>query len=493
MVKLPRRQFCDIIDMNKPKFKNIREVRFLRYRVEYDLLGEKQIPKDAYYGIHTMRAKENFPLTGRPIHRKLIMALVTVKKAAALANMELGFLPEKVGRAILCACDEILSGNLLDQFIVDSIQGGAGTSTNMNANEVIANRAIEILGGVKGDYSIVHPLNHVNLSQSTNDVYPTALRIAAIWLLRPLSESMARLQEALQEKENEFSDVIKVGRTQLQDAVPVMLGQEFGAYAQAVARDRWRLYKVEERLRQVNIGGTAVGTGLNADRRYIYLVTEKLQDLTGLGLARAEYLMDLTQNADVFVEVSGLLKSAAVNLSKIANDLRLLSSGPRTGFCEINLPSMQAGSSIMPGKVNPIIPEAVNQVAFQVMASDLAITLAAQAGQLELNAMLPLIAHNLLESLELMERTVNIFIDRCVSGITANREQCKKLLEQSFSTLTALTPHIGYEAATEVARMALLESLSVRQAVLKLGLMDEEKLDKVLRPYELTKPGIAGQ
>jgi aspartate ammonia-lyase len=479
--------------MNKPKFKNIREVRFLRYRVEYDLLGEKQIPKDAYYGIHTMRAKENFPLTGRPIHRKLIMALVTVKKAAALANMELGFLPEKVGRAILCACDEILSGNLLDQFIVDSIQGGAGTSTNMNANEVIANRAIEILGGVKGDYSIVHPLNHVNLSQSTNDVYPTALRIAAIWLLRPLSESMARLQEALQEKENEFSDVIKVGRTQLQDAVPVMLGQEFGAYAQAVARDRWRLYKVEERLRQVNIGGTAVGTGLNADRRYIYLVTEKLQDLTGLGLARAEYLMDLTQNADVFVEVSGLLKSAAVNLSKIANDLRLLSSGPRTGFCEINLPSMQAGSSIMPGKVNPIIPEAVNQVAFQVMASDLAITLAAQAGQLELNAMLPLIAHNLLESLELMERTVNIFIDRCVSGITANREQCKKLLEQSFSTLTALTPHIGYEAATEVARMALLESLSVRQAVLKLGLMDEEKLDKVLRPYELTKPGIAGQ
>ncbi|MDK2836253.1 MAG: aspartate ammonia-lyase [Thermosediminibacterales bacterium] len=465
----------------------------MRYRVEHDLLGEKQIPKDAYYGIHTLRAKENFPLTGRPIHRKLIMALVTVKKAAALANMELGFLPEKVGRAILCACDEILSGNLLDQFIVDSIQGGAGTSTNMNANEVIANRAIEILGGVKGDYSIVHPLSHVNLSQSTNDVYPTALRIAAIWLLRPLSESMARLQEALQEKENEFSDVIKVGRTQLQDAVPVTLGQEFGAYAQAVARDRWRLYKVEERLRQVNIGGTAVGTGLNADRRYIYLVTEKLQDLTGLGLARAEYLMDLTQNADVFVEVSGLLKSAAVNLSKIANDLRLLSSGPRTGFCEINLPSMQAGSSIMPGKVNPIIPEAVNQVAFQVMASDLAITLAAQAGQLELNAMLPLIAHNLLESLELMERTVNIFIDRCVSGITANRERCKKLLDQSFSTLTALTPHIGYEAATEVARMALSEGLSVRQAVLKLGLMDEEKLDKVLRPYELTKPGIAGQ
>ncbi|MDI3481529.1 MAG: aspartate ammonia-lyase [Tepidanaerobacteraceae bacterium] len=460
----------------------------MEFRVEHDLLGERHVPEDAYYGIHTLRAMENFPITGRPIHKKLVMALVTVKKAAALANLELKFLPERIGQAIVAACDDILAGNLLDQFVVDSIQGGAGTSSNMNANEVIANRAIEILGGKKGDYSIVHPINHVNLFQSTNDVYPTALRIASIWLLKPLSENMARLQDALQQKENEFCDVIKVGRTQLQDAVPIMLGQEFGAYAQAVARDRWRLYKVQERLRQVNIGGTAVGTGLNADRRYIYLVTEKLQDLTGLGLARAEYLMDPTQNADVFVEVSGLLKSAAVNLSKIANDLRLLSSGPRAGFMEINLPAMQAGSSIMPGKVNPIIPEVVNLTAFQVMANDVAITLAAQAGQLELNAMLPLIARNLLESLEIMDNAVKTFIDRCISGITANRQRCRQLLEESFSTLTALTPYIGYDAATAVAQKVLAEKKSVRQAVLEMGLMDESALDSVLNPYELTKP-----
>jgi aspartate ammonia-lyase len=462
----------------------------LGFRIEHDLLGEKLVPEDAYYGIHTLRAAENFPITGRPIHKKLVMALVTVKKAAAMANTELEFLPERIGRAIVAACDDILSGNLLDQFLVDSIQGGAGTSSNMNANEVIANRAIEMLGGKKGDYSIVHPINHVNMFQSTNDVYPTALRIASIWLLKPLSEDMAGLQDALQQKENEFCDVIKVGRTQLQDAVPIMLGQEFGAYAQAIARDRWRLYKVQERLRQVNIGGTAVGTGLNADRRYIYLVTEKLQDLTGLGLARAEYPMDPTQNSDVFVEVSGLLKSAAVNLSKIASDLRLLSSGPRAGLMEISLPPMQAGSSIMPGKVNPIIPEAVNLAAFQVMANDVAITLAAQAGQLELNAMLPLIARNLLESLEIMDNAVKIFIKRCVSGITANREHCRKLLEESFSTLPALTPYIGYDAATAAAQKALAENKPVRQTVLEMGLMDEKTLDKVLNPYELTKPGV---
>lgn len=459
------------------------------FRVEHDLLGERKLPEDAYYGIHTLRAMENFPITGRPIHKMLVKALVTVKKATALANMELGFLPKKIGWAIVKACDEILSGNFQDQFLVDSIQGGAGTSSNMNANEVIANRAIEILGGKKGDYTLVHPINHVNLFQSTNDVYPTALRIAAIWLLKPLSENMARLQEALQQKEDEFCDCLKVGRTQLQDAVPIMLGQEFGAYAQAIARDRWRLYKVEERLRQINIGGTAVGTGLNADRKYIYLVTDKLQDITGLNLARAEYLMDPTQNADVFVEVSGLLKSAAVNLSKIANDLRLLSSGPRAGLMEISLPPMQAGSSIMPGKVNPIIPEVVNQVAFQVMANDTTITLAAQAGQLELNAMLPLIAHNLLESLEIMDHAVNVFIDRCISGIKANRDRCGELLEKSFATLAALTPYLGYDAATRVAQKALAENKPVRQVVLEMRLMDKEKLDKVLQPYELTKPG----
>lgn len=462
-------------------------------RIEHDLLGSREVPAEAYYGIHTLRALENFPVTGRPMHRELVKALVTVKKAAALANLETGGLPKEKAEAIVRACDEVIAGRLMDQFVVDAIQGGAGTSGNMNANEVIANAAIEILGGKKGDYSLVHPLNDVNMSQSTNDVYPSAVRIAAIQLLIPLSETFAGLQEALQEKENEFAGVLKIGRTQLQDAVPVTLGQEFGAYAQAIARDRWRLYKVEERLRQLNIGGTAVGTGLNADRKYTYIMTEKLRELTGLGLARAEYMMDLTQNADVFVEVSGLLKTAAVNLTKIANDLRLLSSGPKAGLGEINLPPMQAGSSIMPGKVNPIIPEVVNQVAYQVMGCDLAITLAAQAGQLELNAMLPLIAHNLLASLEILHNGVRVFIDNCIKGITVNAERCKQLLEESYGLLTALTGHIGYEKAAEVAQKAAQENKTVREAVREMGLLDDGLLEKILDPFEMTKPGIPGK
>lgn len=462
-------------------------------RVEHDLLGERKIPKNAYYGIHTLRASENFPLSGQPMHPQLITALCIVKKAAALANMEVGLLDEIIGQAIVQACDEIIGGELRDQFIVDAFQGGAGTSANMNANEVIANRAIEILGGEKGDYSLVHPINHVNMSQSTNDVYPTAVRIAAIQLLYPLSEKFADLQESLQEKENEFSDVIKLGRTQMQDAVPVMLGQEFGAYAQAIARDRWRLYKVEERLRQINIGGTAIGTGLNAPRKYIFLVTEKLRHLTGIGLARAEYMIDVTQNADVFAEVSGLLKAAAVNLTKIANDLRLLSSGPVAGLGEIKLPEMQAGSSIMPGKVNPIIPEAVNVVAYQVMANDLAITLAAQAGQLELNAMLPLIAHNLLQSLELMHRVIDVFIHRCIKDIEADRERCRYYFQNSFAVVTAISPYIGYDKATEVALRAVSEKKSPLQIIEEEKLLTQEQLKAVLNPYNLTTPGIPGK
>ena len=318
----------------------------------------------------------------------------------------------------------------------------------MNANEVIANRAIELTGGLKGDYTIVHPLNHVNLSQSTNDVFPTAVRIAALRLLKPVSDSFAELQTALQLKEAEFAGTIKMGRTELQDALPVMLGQEFGAYAQAIARDRWRLYKAEERLRQVNLGGTAVGTGLNADPQYINLAIVKLREITGLGLARAEYLMDPTQNNDIFVEVSGLLKAAAVNLAKIANDLRLMASGPVAGFGEINLPEMQAGSSIMPGKVNPVIPEAVRQAAYQVIANDQAITMGAQAGEFELNPMLPLIADNLFYSLNLLQKATTIFIKRCINGITANESHCFEILEHSAVYATALVPHIGYESAT---------------------------------------------
>lgn len=461
-------------------------------RIEKDLLGEKPIPSQAYYGIHTERARENFPISGYRTNQRLIAAIALIKKAAAAINSELGYLPPAIGGAIGQAADEIIAGRLEDQFITDALQGGAGTSTNMNVNEVLANRAIELLGGERGDYNLVHPLNHVNMHQSTNDVYPTALRIAAINLLKPLSEACAKLQDALQKKEAQFAGVIKVGRTQLQDAVPVMLGQEFSAYAQAIARDRWRLYKVEERLRQVNLGGTAIGTGLNADKKYIFMVNERVRQYAKLGISRAENMIDATQNADVFVEVSGLLKALAVSLSKIANDLRLLSSGPRAGLGEIMLPELQAGSSIMPGKVNPVIPEAVNQAAFHVIASDLAITLAAQAGQMELNAFLPLIAHHLLGAMEILTQTVDIFTHRCINGITANTDRCAGLLEQSLATAAALAPHIGYDLTSQVARKAFLEGKTVREAALELNVLSEDKLQLILNPFALTSPGVAG-
>ncbi|MEO1816359.1 MAG: aspartate ammonia-lyase [Acetobacterium sp.] len=459
-------------------------------RTEHDLLGQLDVPVDAYYGIHTVRALENFYITGIPIHKELVEALVVIKKAAALTNISIGALDPEKGEAITAACDEILAGALRSQFVVDCMQGGAGTSANMNVNEVIANRAIEHLGGQKGDYHLIHPLDHVNLHQSTNDVFPTAVRIAAIRLLKPVTESFANLQSALQEKEEAFSRVIKAGRTQLQDAVPVTLGQEFGAWAQAISRDRWRLYKAEERLRQVNIGGTAVGTGLNAPRSYIFTMIEKLRDLTGISLARTDYMMDPTQNCDVFVEVSGLLKTAAVNLSKIANDLRLLSSGPYTGLGEITLPGVQAGSSIMPGKVNPVIPEAVNQVAFQIMANDTAITLAAMSGQLELNAFLPVIAKNLFEELDLLSHTLPIFIRRCIDGIAANAETCRTNLENSTVTLTALTAIIGYDKGTEAALILKETGQSIKDIILEKSWMTAAELAEVLKPERLTSPSM---
>lgn len=459
-------------------------------RIEHDLLGEMNIDDSHYYGIHSMRALNNFPITGRPIHPELVSAMVTIKKAAAVTNESTGMLNGEKAEAIVKACDEILSGKLMEQFVVDCMQGGAGTSANMNVNEVIANRAIELLGGKKGEYSIVHPLDHVNMSQSTNDVFPTAVRIAAIKLLMPVSEMFAKLQTALQEKEEQFSSLLKVGRTQLQDAVPILLGQEFGAWAQAIARDRWRLYKVEERLRQVNIGGTAVGTGLNADRKYVFLMIENLRKFTGLGLARAEYMMDPTQNNDVFVEVSGLLKTAAVNLSKLASDLRMLSSGPRAGIGEIVLPTVQAGSSIMPGKVNPVIPEAINQIAYQIMGNDLTITLAAQSGQLELNAFLPVIAHNLFEMLDLLRNGIKVFIERCIKNIEADEKRCKELVEKSFILVTALTGHIGYDKATEVAKKCAATNKTVKEILLEENFVDPSELDEILNPLEITKPGI---
>ncbi|WP_425059437.1 Aspartate ammonia-lyase [Sporomusa carbonis] len=464
----------------------------MEMRIEKDLLGEREVPAEVYYGIHTLRAQENFPLSGYRVPHVLIQAIALIKKAAAEVNAELGYLSPEVARAIAVAADEVVSGKWRDQFIIDALQGGAGTSTNMNVNEVLANRAIELLHGKRGDYTLVHPLNHVNMHQSTNDVYPTALRIAAIWLLKPLSEGCAALQEALQDKEAEFAGVIKVGRTEMQDAVPIMLGQEFSAYAGAIARDRWRLYKVEERLRQAALGGTAIGTGLNADKKYIFMVNDRVRQYAGIGLARAENMIDVIQNADVFVEVSGLLKALAVNLGKIAHDFRLLSSGPRAGLGEIKLPERQAGSSIMPGKVNPIIPEAVNQVAFHVMASDMAIAMAAQSGQLELNPFMPLIAHHLLESLTVLTNAVKILTEFCVRGITAQPERCRELLDTSQVSVTALAPHIGYDLAMKVARTAMETGRTVREAALQLGVLPEERLDAILDPRAMTRPGIAG-
>ncbi|MDP4146299.1 MAG: aspartate ammonia-lyase [Bacillota bacterium] len=463
------------------------------YRIEKDLLGEKEIPKDAYYGINTVRAMENFNISNKKVNINLIRALVIVKKSASITHKKLKNMEEEKANAIINACDDILTGEYDCYFTVDALQGGAGTSTNMNVNEVIANRAIELLGGNKGDYTIIHPIHHVNMSQSTNDVYPTALRIAAINLLRPLSNALASLQDALQVKENEFSDIIKLGRTELMDALPMMVGQGFGAYARAIARDRWRIYKVEERLREVNIGGTAIGTGMNAASKYIFLMTDILREQTGLGIARSDYPMDTTQNMDVFVEVSGLLKSAAVNLMKIANDLRLLGSGPKGGFGELMLPEVQAGSSIMAGKVNPVIAEMISQVSMKVIANDSSITFAAASGQLELNAFGPLIADSLLESLEILTNAVKVFEEKCIKGIQVNEDNCKKHLEASTASATALLHYIGYDRASEIAKMALKENKTIEETVLSQGILPKEELEQILNPYQLTKPGIPGK
>ena len=460
------------------------------FRTERDFLGEKSIPSAAYYGIHTVRALENFTVSRQHTHPELIRAIATVKQAAAEMNMSLGLLDSRLGSAIFQAAAEVADGHFTDQFPLDALQGGAGTSTNMNVNEVVANRAIELLGGQKGDYSMIHPLNHVNLSQSTNDVYPTALRLAAIRLLQSLSEACAQLQGALQKKEAEFAGILKLGRTEMQDAVPITLGQEFSAWAEAIARDRWRLYKVEERLREVNLGGTAIGTGLNAERKYVFGVVERLRSLTGLGLARDENMIDSTQNADVFVEVSGLLKACAVTLIKISNDLRLLSSGPHGGFGEIRLPDLQAGSSIMPGKVNPVIPEMVAQVGYQIIARDLAITLAAQGGQLELNAFLPLVAANLLPGMEELTQAMRLFADRCIDGIEADASRCRSHLENSIALITALSPLIGYDRAAEIAKQALRDNAPIKKALLESGLFTQAELDALLRPEALTRPGM---
>jgi aspartate ammonia-lyase len=451
-------------------------------RLEHDLLGDYQVPRDAYWGVHTARAVDNFPISGVPIghYRSLIKALAIVKQAAAKANFELGELPKEVSDAIVKACIEVAEGKYDSEFVVDAIQGGAGTSTNMNANEVIANRAIEHLGGAKGDYKIVHPLNHVNKSQSTNDVYPTALKLALILEINELLKAMAHLEKAFQSKAKEFKDVIKMGRTQLQDAVPMTLGQEFAAFSRMTMEDIQRLKDVIPLLREINLGGTAIGTGLNAPAGYAQKACSNLSELSGFDFVVAEDMVEATQDAGVFVMVSGVLKRIAVKLSKTSNDLRLLSSGPRAGLDEINLPPRQAGSSIMPGKVNPVIPEVVNQIAFAVVGNDVTVTMAAEAGQLQLNAFEPIMCRALMMSITQLRQGCYVLADACVSGITANVEKLRLSVEQSIGLVTAISPLLGYENATVVAQKALADGTSVREVVLELGLMSAEQFDELL-------------
>jgi aspartate ammonia-lyase len=440
-------------------------------RREHDSLGERDLPADALYGIHTVRALENFPLAGRPVHPLLVRAYGAVKQAAAQVNQRLGVWADDAakGDAIVRAAAEVAAGEHVASVRVDALQGGAGTSTNMNVNEVIANRALALLGQAYGNYARVSPLDDVNRHQSTNDTYPTALRVAALWSLRRLEAAVVALQEAFQEQERRFAHVVKVGRTEYQDAVLVTLGREMGAYAEACSRDRWRIYKCSERLRVVPLGGTAIGTGLGAPREYIFAVVDELRGLTGLGLARAENLVDAVQNADVFAEVSGILKAAAVNLLKISSDLRLVSSGPEAGLGEIHLPPRQVGSSIMPGKVNPVIPEAVSQAAMQVMGLDAVIAQAAAAGSLELNPFLPLIAVNLLDSLDLLAGAAEILRTFCVAGLTADEERCRAHVDGATATATALAARLGYERASTLAAEAAAQGRSLREVVVGGG------------------------
>ena len=459
-------------------------------RREHDLIGERDIPKDVYYGIQSLRAKENFNITGVTLSQfpTFIISLAKVKKAVAIANHELELLDEKKKNAICEACDEIISGKLHEEFIVDMIQGGAGTSINMNANEVIANRALEILGFEKGDYVHLHPNNHVNLSQSTNDAYPTAFRIALFEKIYEMIESMKVLRDSFSNKAEEFKGVIKMGRTQLQDAVPMTLGQEFHTYVTMINEDIIRLTEAQQLVREMNLGATAIGTGINSHPDYACLVEKRLQDVTGRPFVTAKDLIEATQDTGAYVQISGVLKRVATKISKICNDLRLLSSGPRAGFNEINLPAVQPGSSIMPGKVNPVIPEVVNQVAFQVIGADLTISLASEGGQLQLNVFEPVIAFNLFNSINMMKCAFETLAFKCVDGITANEEHCKDLVLNSIGLVTALNPTIGYENSTSVAKEALETGKSVYSIVLERELLTKEELEDLIKPENMIKP-----
>lgn len=458
-------------------------------RTETDFLGTVEISKKAYWGIHSWRAKKNFDISGYRINSTFIKAFGLVKLACAQTSNELGVWEKEKADAIIKACEEFANGRFNGEIIVDPIQGGAGTSLNMNVNEVIANRALELYGKNRGEYSFIDPIEDINLFQSTNDVYPTALKVASILLLRELEKETTALQASFEQKEKEFADIVKVGRTQLMDAVLVTLGKEFSAYAEAIARDRWRIYKCEERLRVVNIGGTAIGTGLTAPKKYIFGVINRLQDLTGIGLARAENLVENTQNLDVFSEVSGILKAHATNLIKIANDLRIMSSGPAAGLAEITLSAVQVGSSIMPGKVNPVIPELAAQVGIKVLGNDVIINQCVAGGQLELNQNAPMIAFAFLESLEMLINTNKTFRENCIDGIVANTDNIKRHVESSLATLTALLPELGYNRVSQIAKEFAGVGGNLKEYLVSNGYISEERFNELTSPEAVLSLG----
>lgn len=459
----------------------------IEYRVERDIVGEVNVPSGAYYGVHTLRATQNFPITGQRIHPEMIYSIALIKKAAALTFKETGELTPEKADAIMAACDLVMTGRLNDQFPVDPIQGGAGTSVNMNANEVIANLAIEKLGGTKGDYRLVHPNDDVNLGQSTNDVYPSCGKLAALRLTQPLLDALNGFRGALEDKARAWDGIVKMGRTQLQDAVPIRLGQEFQAYAAAIGRDIARLQAARGELLSLNLGGTAIGTGVNASEAYRKHIVKNVCLLSGEPFVQAENLIDSTQNLDGYVRYSSALKACAVNLSKISNDLRLMSSGPRAGIGEITLPARQNGSSIMPGKVNPVIPEAVNQIAFGVIGNDITITMAAEAGQFELNAFEPVIFHRLFDSLTMLTNGVITLTENCVRGLVANEDRCRRMVEESAGVAAALCPYIGYTRASALAKEAIGSHATVEALALRDGLIPQEQLHALLDPFAMTE------
>ena len=461
-------------------------------REEHDFLGSKMIPDEVYYGVQTMRAKENFQITGAHLDPDFIKAIATVKKASCLTNMKTGRMDPKIGHAIEQAADESRAGKMIDQFPLDPIQGGAGTSINMNMNEVLCNRALEILGYPKGRYDIISPNNHANMAQSTNDVFPTSIKVCLLKKAQILNEALIDMAEGFEEKGKEFKDIVKMGRTHLQDAVPITLGEEMDSYGSVVRRAIWRITRSLRALQDINMGGTAVGTGLNAEPEYIKEFPHVLSDLTGFHFETAPNLVDTTNSTDCFAEVSSALKVSALTLIKIANDVRLMASGPRCGLNELKVPARQPGSSIMPGKVNPVIAEVLDQTCYQVIAGDMAVTLAVENGQLELNVMEPVLAFNLFNSFRYLTNAIRTFTEKLLKDLEANRKQCQYWIDHSVGIITALLPHIGYETCAATAKEAYATGVPIRDLILKKGLLSKEAMDHILSPYEMTHPGIAG-